>query len=98
LDEREEVTMRLLVESKFRYAGELDKDVVSNLFKKGLIYIDVPVEEKDCFSGTASFVAVFPRGLVAWRVQGNPLDAMCMCFFFFFWLFFYLQCRRWKDS
>ena len=51
-------------------AGKIDRDVVQSLYKKGLIYIDIPIESNDK-------VLVLPlEGFVMNRVVGDHFEKL----------------------
>jgi hypothetical protein len=47
----EHVTIDMLIDTGPKQAGELDKGIVKALYNKGLIYLDVPVNNDDYISG-----------------------------------------------
>jgi hypothetical protein len=50
VDER--AAIETLVQNGTRPAGEFSKPLVQRLYKKGLIYLDVPIDDDDQISGT----------------------------------------------
>ena len=66
----EQATIDTLMEVGPLLAGKIDRDVVQSLYKKGLIYIDIPIESNDK-------VLVLPlEGFVMNRVVGDHFEKL----------------------
>ncbi|XP_071544245.1 protein FAM91A1 [Panulirus ornatus] len=68
--EREKVVIDSLIDVGSQKAGDLDRECVHSLYTKGLVYLDVPINDSDCIS-------VPPlEGFVMNRVLGDYLESL----------------------
>lgn len=70
LSQAERSVIDCLIDKKLQLVGRFDRDVIRSLYTKGLVYIDIPVEDTDCF-------AVPPlEGFVMNRVLGDFFEKL----------------------
>nr|XP_045619377.1 protein FAM91A1-like isoform X1 [Procambarus clarkii] len=68
--EREKVVIDSLIDVGPQKAGDLDRECVHSLYTKGLVYLEVPINDSDCIS-------VPPlEGFVMNRVLGDYLESL----------------------
>ncbi|XP_076462522.1 protein FAM91A1-like [Babylonia areolata] len=66
----EKVTIDSIIDTGPQLAGELDKTVLHSLYRKGLVYLDVPIGDEDC-------IVVPPlEGFVMNRVLGDYFETL----------------------
>jgi hypothetical protein len=66
VDER--AAIETLVQNGTRPAGEFSKPLVQRLYKKGLIYLDVPIDDDDQISGTITLEEAVAVAVVQLRL------------------------------